>query len=96
MSKWIYAECNGSVNSVIWKCAAKVKNHGLAVVRIATAMPVCLFNDSATPLGHVLKELGVEVQEFAKYLFERKDASRIITAQRQSLHAIKEYRKKVR
>lgn len=87
---------NESVNSVIWKFCPKVKHHGLTVVNTATAVAVCIFNDGTTSLGEILKELQIEVGVFSRNFFEQKDAARIITAQRQSLHASKEYRRRRR
>ena len=56
------------VNSVTWRFALEVKNHGLVVVRTATVMAVCLFSDSTTSQGHTLKKLSVEVQEICERL----------------------------
>ena len=87
---------NDCVNSVIWKFAPKVKYHGLVVVKTATAIATSMFNDGAVCLGHILEKLGVDVHTFTKDFFERKDATRIICAQRQSVHASKEYRRRRR
>lgn len=65
-------------------------------MRTATAIAVSMFNDGASSLGLILEELGLEVHTFAKDLFKRTDFTRIITAQRQSLHATNENRRRMR
>ena len=52
------------VNSVTWRFALEVKNHGLVVVRTATVMAVCVFSDSTTSQGHTLKKLSVEAVSY--------------------------------
>eukprot|EP00916_Digyalum_oweni_P006115 GHVL01010535.1.p1 GENE.GHVL01010535.1~~GHVL01010535.1.p1 ORF type:complete len:168 (-),score=12.39 GHVL01010535.1:823-1326(-) len=85
---------NESFNNIIWKLCPKRKKHGLVTVNTAVAVAVCLFNDGASSLGAVLKNLQLNPGNFALKFFVDKDTSRILISQRQALHATKEWRRR--
>ncbi|KAL8561237.1 hypothetical protein ACOMHN_024493 [Nucella lapillus] len=60
------------------------------------AIAVCVFNDGANTLGHILEKLGLSVGLFTERFLHAKDTSRILTAQRRAPMATKEYRRRKR
>ncbi|KAL8594193.1 hypothetical protein ACOMHN_030087 [Nucella lapillus] len=60
------------------------------------AIAVCVFNDGANTLGHILEKLGLSVGLFTERFLHGKDTSRILTAQRRAHMATKEYRRRKR
>ena len=87
---------NESINSVIWKYSPKTKNNGLTVVNTAVAIAVCVFNDGANTLGHILEKLGLSVGVFTERFLHDKDTIRIVKAQCKATMATKEYRRRKR
>ena len=85
------SEC---INSIIWKFCPKVKRHRLTVVNTATALRVFIFSDGASSLETIWEELQLGVGAFERDIFSTDYRARAITAQRQALHASKEYRRR--
>ncbi len=87
---------NESLNSVIWKICPKIKNHGLFVVKAATALAICLYNDGAKGYMKVLDSLGLSVGNNTKRFCEMKDRDRIYFAKRKTTQASLECRRQKR
>ena len=84
---------NESMNSVIWRLCPKNRYHGLTVVQAAVSIAVSIFNDGATSLLDIMKEMGLSPGCFARKFCEDKDFLRINNAQRQATAASFEARR---
>ncbi|KAL8585781.1 hypothetical protein ACOMHN_037344 [Nucella lapillus] len=68
----------------------------MTVINTAVAVAVCVFNDGANTLGHIVEKLGLSVGLFTERFLHAKDTSCILTAQCRAPMATKEYRRRKR
>ena len=87
---------NESFNGVIWRMCPKEVNAGHQVVEMAANLATVTFNDGATGLCEVLKEMGCHVGEHTKAGLALEDAERTHFADAASTPYQKERRKKRR
>ena len=87
---------NESFNGVIWRMCPKEVNAGHQVVEMAANPATVTFNDGATGLCEVLKEMGCHVGEHTKAGLALEDAERTHFADAASMPYQKERRKKRR
>ena len=84
---------NECLNGAIWRMCPKHKNHGFTAVATAVAIAVAVFNDGATSLLDIMKELQLQPGTFSRKFCKNKDTLRIMIAKRQAKEATLEARR---
>lgn len=83
---------NESYNNLIWRMASKNTNSSARIVKIATYLAVCLFNEGNSVLLKVMNTMGITIGRNAAQFAASSDIRRCNQADIRAQHATREAR----